>query len=283
MISTKQWVTLTAVWLAVTGHAAFAQSRETTTPTRAANVAQLLNDLRWHDTDSREHYLQIREERTQRLLREIDGLIAETLSSRSATPTTLQAGLDALLGHKRGDLQQSAAFLVTLPVGRFLVIGVEVTRGGGAIPENAFSFRAYRDNGTSFAFVSAIDFPPGDLSGNELDDWSTNGFLQVKSLLTRPVRSEFWFLEWGIVSSAVPPIVMMRLVAFDGDHFRIVWAPKNFEAESPVTLTVDGFTTHKLFDPIGGAAGSPTVVINERYALTVDGPQKIGEWKEPRR
>jgi hypothetical protein len=33
-----------------------------------------------------------------------------------------------------------------------------------------------------------------------------------------------------------------------------------------------------VFDPTGGAFGSPSEVLNEEYALTVDGPQKIKEW-----
>jgi hypothetical protein len=281
MRSTKQWLTVAVLWLTVSGQAALAQSQETTTPARGANVAQLLKDLRWHDQDSHQQYLKIRAERTNRLLSELDGFIAETVSAR-VTAASVTTGLDSLLGHKKGDAQDSAAFQVTLPVGRFLVIGVELTRGGGAIPENAFSLRAYRDNGTSFVFVSATDFQDEVSGPNEDHCWYTCASLQIQPLSTRPVGNEFWFLAWADVSSFVPPIQMMRLFAFDGDHFRIVWAPKDFQSEFPVVEpTVDGFSIRKLFDPIGG--WPPSIVIHEQYALTVDGPQKTGEWEEPRR
>jgi hypothetical protein len=244
-----------------------------------------LKDLRWHDKDSHELYLKIRDERTNRLLSELDGFIAENVSPR-ATAAAVTTGLDSLLGYKKGDLPHGAAFFPNLPGGQFLVIGVEVRRGGGAISENAFSFRAYKDNGSSFVFASAIEFRHGDVSGrNELDDWSPSVLLQIKPLPPRLVGSEFWFLAWAEVSSFVPPVVMMQLFAFDGDHFRTVWAPKDFQTEDQkaVELTFDGFIIGKLFDPTGRAAGSPTTVIHEQYALTVDGPQKIGEWEEQRR
>jgi hypothetical protein len=285
MRSTKQWLAVVAACLTVGGQA-FGQTREVAVPSdRASNVSRLLKDLRWHDKDSHEQYLKIRNERTNRLLSELDGFIAENVSPRS-TSAAVTTGLDSLLGHKKGDLPHSAAYLVNLPGGQFLVIGVEVTRGGGAIPENAFSFRAYKDTGGSFVFASAIEFRHGDVSGrNELDDWSPSVLLQIKPLPPRPVGSEFWFLAWADASSFAPPVVMMQLFAFDGNHFRAVWAPKDFQAEDQTTveLTFDGFTIRKLFDPTGQAAGSPTIVIHEQYAVTVDGPQKIGEWEEPAR
>ena len=285
MRSSKQWLASVAVCLTIGGQT-FGQTREVAAPSdHASNVSRLLKDLRWHDLASHEQYLKIRNERTNRLLSELDGFIAENVSPR-ATAASVTTGLDLLLGHKNGDLLRSAAFLLNLPGGHFLVIGVEVTRGGEAISEDAFSFRAYKDNGGSFVFASAIEFRQPDVSGrNELDAWPTSAFLQIKALPTRMVGSEFWFLAWAEVSSFVPPVVMMQLFAFDGDHFRTVWAPKDFltETDTAVELTFDGFTMRKLFDPTGQAAGSPTVVIHEQYALTVDGPQKIGEWEEQRR
>jgi hypothetical protein len=285
MKSTNQALAGVAVCLTVSGQA-FGQTREVAVPSdRASNVSRLLKDLRWHDMESHEQYLKIRNERMNRLLSELDGFIAESVSPR-ATAAEVTTGVDSLLGHKKGDLPHGAAFLVNLPGGHFLVIGVEVTRGGEAIPEDGFWFRAYKDNGGSFVFASAIEFRQPDVSGrNELDDWPTGVALRMKALPTRMVGSEFWFLAWADVSSFVPPFVMMQLLAFDGDRFRTVWAPKGFRTDdqTAVELTSDGFIIGKLFDPTRGAAGSPTVVIHEQYALTIDGPQKIGEWEAPRR
>jgi hypothetical protein len=45
-----------------------------------------------------------------------------------------------------------------------------------------------------------------------------------------------------------------------------------------IKLTPDGFVVRSVFDPTGGAFGSPTVVKHEQFVLTADGPQKVNEW-----
>lgn len=280
-------LTVVAAWLTLfgQGQAAFAQTQGTTiSDTRAANVAQLLKELRWHDNPSHENYLQIREERTTRLLTEIDRFVAEAFAPRTATSITVQNGLDALLGHKRGDGAGSVVFSTNLPVGHFLVVGLEITRGGGALPEDAFSFRAYKDTGDTFVFVAATRYGHGGAVVNAerpLEELNALFGLHAKPVPSRPVGNEFWFIAWAASSLQMPHFVSMRLYAFDGADFRILWAPTDFIAndDRAFELTVDGFTIRKLSDPTHMARGSPTVVIREQYALTVDGPQKVNEWE----
>jgi hypothetical protein len=275
-----QCLTIGVLWLSVFGQAALAQSQQAIA--RATTVAELLKDLRWHDNPSHDRYLDIRAERMQSLLSEIDGFVTETFSPGSATAVAVQDGLDALLGHKRGNLDNSVAFLSVLPVGRFLVVGVEIRRGGGALSEDAFSFRAYKDTGTAFAFIAETRFGTDVEFGQtqrRLKDWEPVAFLNAKAVPAPPISNQFWFVTWAVASHFAPPVVAVRLYAFDGERFRTIWTPKDFVSESStaVTLTADGLTVRKLIDSTGGTPGSPTVVVRERYALTADGPQKVLE------
>jgi hypothetical protein len=53
-------------------------------------------------------------------------------------------------------------------------------------------------------------------------------------------------------------------------------------SDKAVELTTGGFVIDRLFDPTGGAALSPTVVIHEQYTLTSEGPRKTNEWETER-
>src|SRR4249919_3299887 len=132
MRSTRNWLTITSVLLVVWGQPGIAQTPQPPV-NRVESVGRLLKELRWHDNKSHQQYLRIKDERTKRLLSEVDGFVTESYSPGTATADQVKAGLDALLGHKKGDMTESTALSVSLPTGQFLVVGVEVTRGGGAI------------------------------------------------------------------------------------------------------------------------------------------------------
>jgi hypothetical protein len=258
------------------GQAAFARAQTTAAPADRANtVRQLSNELRWHDAEGHKQYLRIRDERTKRFLNEIDGFVAESFSPGTATAEQVKTGLDALLSHKKGDSGDNVAFLVNLPNGHFLVIGVDVRRGGGAISEDAMSFRAYREEGHQFVLTADVDYPySGD---NDEEGFQPFAGLHAKALLSRPRGGEFWFTAWAQLGSVAPPIVTMRLFGFDGEKFRTVWSTDHFFSayvDRAVQLTPDGgFTLRTMPDPKGN------IVINERYAVTADGPQKVADWE----
>ena len=260
--------------------AAFAQAQTTAAPAdRANNVRQLSNELRWHDAEGHKQYLRIKEDRTKRLLSEVDGFISETVSPSATTAGQVKAGLDALLGHTMGEGRDSAAFSVNLPNGHFLIIGVELWRGGGAMSEDAMSFRAYRETENKFVLVADTDYRhTGDVSE---ESWEPLVNLSVKALPTAPVASQFWFIASAVVPPRMPPTVTMRLFAFDGERFRTVWTRQDFIApddRSAMQFTQDGgFTLSRMPDPHGDK------VVIEQYVVTADGPQKVTEWETERR
>jgi hypothetical protein len=149
------------------------------------------------------------------------------------------------------------AFSVNLPSGRFLIIGVEVRRGGDAINEDAISFRAYKEEADRFALIA----DDGNLHRSD----PSNPYLMslhAKQLPFPPVTGEFWFVTSAVVPPQSPYSVVMRLYAFDGETFRTVWAPDDILATSEdkaIDVTATGFIVNRLFDSSGHAPHSPDV------------------------
>jgi len=169
-------------------------------------------------------------------------------------------------------IQSNVAFSASLPHGDFLILGVEVWRGGDAISDDAISFRAYKKTERKFVFVASSDI-------------LRRSDLHAKAIPIAPVAGEFWFMGLAVMPQQSPFMTAMRLYAFDGQKFRTVWAPADIiaeGAEQAVEVTANGFTVNKLFDPTGGAAHSPSAVIHEQYILNPDGPLKVREWETER-
>ncbi len=248
-----------------------------------ASVGRLLSQLQWHDEASHGGYLAKRDEVMRSLWREIDGLVSDSFRPSAATTKLVKAKLNALLGYqgRPGDtLRTNTAFFVTLPKGRFLVVGVEVPRGGPAIAEDEISYRAYRDDGQQFTFVSAVE----DLHSSDASSPFALGMYTLP-LVPAPVVGESWFIALTEIPPQSPPTVAMRLYAFDGENFRTVWSPKDFMVESAdkaVDVKNGGLIVNSLFDPTGQAAHSPGVVVHQQYVLTVEGPKKVAEWQTNR-
>ncbi len=152
-------------------------------------------------------------------------------------------------------------------------------RGGGdAVPEDAISFRAYKETGNNFALIVTTDPLP-----TRNKDCLTN--LRANALPVSPITGEFWFIALAEVPPQRPPTIAIRLYAFDGYEFRTIWEPQDIIAEGPeeaVELANAGFTVNRLFDPTGQAAHSPTAVIHEQYTVTAEGPRKVAEWRTDR-
>jgi hypothetical protein len=278
-VRASQSLAALAICLLIFGHIARAQSPSPTpTTSRANDVARLLKELRWSTNEGHEAYLEIKDDTTKRLLTAVDGFIVEMFSPRRTTTIQVKAGLDALLNHKKGSMQQSVAFQVNLPTGRFLLIGVEIVRGGGAIPEDAISFRAYREAGEHFQAVADLDYPR---DGAPYDSVEILASVNAMALSYQPIATEFWFAGWAVLPGAAPPTVTARLFGFDGERFRILWATAPFvtpNVDQAIDVTQDGrFTVRRMPDFKG------MTVINEQYAVTADGTQKVTEWETERR
>jgi hypothetical protein len=245
----------------------------------AAAARGLSSQLRWKDAASHKEYLARRDDVTRRLLKEIDGFVTDSFQPGTATPDHVKAGLKLLLGHldHSESYMSNAAIPVTLPKGRFLIAGVELLRGGTAIAEDAISFRAFKDAGSRFVFVTSTE----DLHSSNPDNPYLAG-LYAKPLSASPIVGEFWFLALAVVPPRAPPTVAMRLCAFDGESFRTVWAPKDIEAEGTrqaIELTSDGFIVNSLSDPTGAPVLSPSVATHTQYTVGPDGPKKTAEWR----
>jgi len=241
---------------------------------RVELIRNLSNQLRWHGEDGLKEYERTRAAVTERILEEVDGFVVDNFLPGRATADSVREGVDALLGHKKGDMMHDVAFSVNLPAGRFLLLGVELWRGSDALSDDAISFRAYSQNGGRLVPVANTDV------------WDICCDLHAKPLPTMPVPGEFWFLALGQVNpSLTPPMIAIKLWAFDGRSFRAVWTPKNITAEGPaeaVEITADGFIVVSLVDPTGRAARSPNLVVHRQFLLTPDGPHKVGQWETER-
>jgi hypothetical protein len=272
--STKQLLAIVAVCQTVFCPAAFTQTQGIAVRAiRMSNVRSLLRELRWNDVEGRTKYLQTKDDTTRDVLREVDGFIGESVSPRTATLDQVKAGLDALLGHSKGEGIDSEAFSANLSGRHFLVIGVEVRRGGSAMSEDAMSFRGYRETENRFVLVANTEYTHiGDTSG---EGWEPLADLEATALPRSPIASEFWFIAWAQVPSLAPPTVTVRLFAFDGDRFRAVWTTEDFTTpyvNRAVQVTQDGgFTLSRMPDPHGNR------VLIAQYTLTADGPQKVSE------
>jgi hypothetical protein len=185
--------------------------------------------------------------------------------------------LDGLLGYKSKDAFNNLSFLVNLPRGRFLIVGVELWRGGGAIDEDAISFRAYKQSGDSYVVVAHTE----DLRSSDEENPFLVG-LCAKPLPFAPAVGEFWFVAMADVPPRAPYTVALRLFAFDGEKFRTVWAPEDIMAQcvhSAVQLTTGGFVVNKLVAKPGDSTSSIHTILHEQYTLSPGGPQEVASWE----
>lgn len=254
-------------------------------PTAADHVTAvrtLLPQLQWSDAKTHAGYDTTKESTTSRVFKEIDAFITDSFPPATVTEGQVSTALTRLLNPPAATtVPTDPVFLVPLSTGvRFLIIGVDLPRGGRAIREDAVSFRAYRDDGAHFTFVAQTH----DLHSSDANSPFLN-HLSAKLVSPAPVSSEAWFFAMAEVPPAAPPLVAIRLYAFDGVAFRTVWAPSDVRAEGSngvIQLNSAGFVINTLVDPTGQAAGSPTVVRHEQYSLSAAGPTKVTDWQTDR-
>ena len=101
------------------------------------------------------------------------------------------------------------------------------------------------------------------------------GNLEVRELPVRPIGTEAWFLVWIGVPPRSPYTVTMGLYAFDGQFFHVAWRRDDFVTPNvtrAISVSRDGsFSVSTMPDQ------PPGKVVIEQYAVTADGPQKVGE------
>ena len=244
-------------------------------------VRSLLLQLHWTDDRTHAVYDSTKETITSRLLKEIDAFVIDSFQPATVSVDQVSAALTRLLTPPTTVAGTDPVFVVTVSgAGRFLIVGIDLPRGGRAIREDSISFRAYRDDGTHFTIVAeANELHSSDATSPFLDHlWAT--------LITpSPVSGECWFFAAADVPPHAPPNVAIRLYAFDGNVFRTIWAPHDVIAEGSdkaIDLTSNGFILNTLFDPTGQAAGAPTIIRHEQYLFAGLGPTKVADWQTDR-
>ena len=242
-------------------------------------IRNTAKQLRWSDEAGLRSYERTKASVTEHLLTDLDEFVIQNFKPSTTTADSVARSLDAALGYENGDLTHNVAFSVDLVGARFLVVGVELSRGGPAIPEDAVSFRAYKAVENKFALVAHTDV------------WNIGVNLHAITLPSTPTQNELWFLSSAVVNTQAPPMVAIRLYAFGGSDFRMIWLPTDSRdqvcqncvlSEGPeevLDMTASGFVVKKLFGPTGQAAHSPTVMIHEQFVVTAAGPQKLSEWQ----
>ncbi len=234
-----------------------------TAPAQITTDSNLLEQLRWHDDSSREQYLRARDNATNQVFGRLDGFVSQSLKPNATTAGRVKLSVDAQLGRREGDLGENIAFTPTLASGKFLIVGVDVPRGGPAIAEDAISIRAYRNDKNQFGLLAE--------TGSDLD----GHFLNAKAFPTAPVAGEFWLIAWGDQPPRTPYTVALRIYAFDGSSFRTVWSPDDIvtrNVSSAVRLTPTGFSLDRI-DQDRYFSGLSPYNLREEYTLTVNGPQ----------
>jgi hypothetical protein len=244
-------------------------------PSRSDRISQMSKQLHWKDGPGYDQYLRTKDAMTNQIFAEVDGFITDSIQP-NMTVNQVTAALDGLLNHHQGSGIKSTALTADLPNGSFLIVGVDVERGEGAIDDDAISLRAYRNQGGKFEFVAATNDIRSDIPGN-----SHLCCVYAKALSSLPVTGEFWFIAWAMVPPQSPYTIALRLFTFDGQQFRTLWSPPDIRTvahlENVVEVTSTGFVVTSAVDSTGGAAHSPDVIIHEQYALSVNGPVKITE------
>jgi hypothetical protein len=274
----KHHLPLLALGFAVVCPAAVAQEiRPIPAPVdRVETVARLLDVLRRTDNPTTEFeragppytpssYRVIKDSVTQQVLSEVDIFVTDLLLPGSMPVAQMKSWLDQLLNHAPHSLEAASVFPVTLPSGRYLVIGVDVPRIGPP-PEDALSLRAYKESAGQFRLVA-----DAELVRAEGGVTQTMSSLHVAALRSQPVSGEFWFLAWARVNSAEGFAISLRLYRFDGTQFRTVATTGNVRVKSDqaVRTTPQGFSVATVDE-------SQSAVIEE-YAVTANGPVRLDD------
>ncbi len=215
------------------------QRGPTSIPGLKSQIERLKSRLRWSDESSRKEYRANRAQVTNQIWTLIDSFVAQTYNSSNISPEQLKSTLNSLLGHKSGDVENTVVLPVDILAGKFVIVGLEVTRGGGAIAENGMSFRAYGKVYGRWTLLSHVELEP------EYD------FLVDLNALALPqgFPGTFGFIAWADEPPLAPHEEIVRVYNFDGQEFTTVWAPKTFitaPVSSFVTLTSTGFDLHTL-------------------------------------
>jgi len=202
-------------------------------------IEQLKSQLRWSDEASYNQYAGNRVRVTNQVWALVDSFVSQAYNPPSVSAEQMRSAIDLIPDHKSGDIENTVVFPVDIPAGKFLIAGLEVTRGGGAIAEDAISFRAYGQQDGRWKLVSHTELESAD------------DFLSDLHALALPggFPGKFGFIAWADVPPLTPYKELTVVYAFDGQKFTTVLAPQTFIVATDVTfvtLTSTGFDLNTL-------------------------------------
>jgi hypothetical protein len=98
---------------------------QTNPQSRSDRVSRMSKQLHWKDGPGHDQYLATKDALTNQIFAEVDGFIADSIQPNT-TVNQVTAALDGLLNQQGSP---SVAFMVNLPTGSFLIVGVQLQRG----------------------------------------------------------------------------------------------------------------------------------------------------------
>jgi hypothetical protein len=225
------------------------------------DVSALRSQLRWKDEATKLNYLANKRALTEELLRAIDSFVEQTYGPAGVTPGQIAKGVDSLVGRSSSEIGSAVALGAQLSRGKFLVLAVEVPRGGTAIPEDIVSFRAYTIADGSASLVSHLELE--------------REFLVDLHILPLPSAfpDSIGLIAWADLPPLTPFSLIVRVLNFDGESFRVVWEPTDFitgNVQSFVALTSVGFDLNTL-------NSRWTTKVLQRYTISSGTVEKLEE------
>jgi hypothetical protein len=275
MTAAKPLVACLILWFGTVGPPMLAQTTAETPSSPRDRIARWLDQLRQptstFDPPSITRYLRIRDDVTGKILTEIDAFVAEHVVPEKTNEAQIKGDLNSLLHHLPNlSPEPTAAFLVNLWSGRYLVVGLDIPRIGDG-PDDAMWLRAYRDEGNRFVRVAAVEFSqdrqPGPGNDGALVSLTVTGLEQISA-------ARFWFVATARRLQGDQNRMAVRVGQFDGERFTTVATALDiFPSRPPAVRPMPdgGFTIHRRAE----RDGKPIV---ERYIINDLGPIKADEW-----
>jgi hypothetical protein len=184
-----------------------------------AAIQKLLPQLHWDSEQTHAEYNSKRDRITLQVWKSLDRLASLIYSPARRNTHELERAIDRVLGYRVGllaDTMITTGMNVDLPSGEFVILALEIWRGGGALCENAASFRAYRVADGRLALADHVELK------------TENQFLCCVRAKPLPglFPDRFGFIGWADEPPRSPYTVAVRVYVFDGEKIQTVWAPR---------------------------------------------------------
>jgi hypothetical protein len=182
---------------------------------------------------------------------EIDAYVARAVDANRLDSAAVAQSLERILGGPPDE--RPSAFVLDLDHAQSLIIAYTVFKGTlMGTDGTSVTLRAYTPSRGTLRLVAA--------TGDDMDGYAGVSVLELHS----PVPHEMWLLLSGYMTGANGPNNRMRVYAYDGSKFRIMWAPENIWGNFTLDVTDRGFT-------VDGDYYREDKIRHDEYVLAEDG------------